>query len=251
MVMIKSTSMNLVNVLVRFNQLLWYFCSFPHIQYRHPPSHLPPPKKKKKNQRFRKHFFFSFHLRCCKNENLWWFSPYPVNTTIIWPTTDRIPHFLIFKRMQIKWIVDNIRAFSFVLTNWNKEPDKERIYRWGEFFHKLDNTKWKICIVGRMYFSKKKLKTTCQIGTKNATTKKFIFEPSFSQVGQQQVKNAHGRTCKGTEVYISIHISLSMKTFLKTGVYIYIYIKIMDEYCLQFSWFTFSWKLKNEEFSQL
>ena len=151
--------------------------------------------------------------------------------------------------MQIKWIVDNIRAFSFVLTNWNKEPDKERIYRWGEFFHKLDNTKWKICIVGRMYFSKKKLKTTCQIGTKNATTKKFVFESSFSQVGQQQVKNAHGRTCKGTEVYISIHISLSMKTFLKTGVYIYIYIKIMDEYCLQFSWFTFSWKLKSEEFS--
>ena len=46
--------------------------------------------------------------------------------------------------MQIKWIVDNIRAFSFVLTNWNKEPDKERIYRWGEFFHKLDNKKWKM-----------------------------------------------------------------------------------------------------------
>ena len=135
MVMIKSTSMNLVNVLVRFNQLLWYFCSFPHIQYRHPPSHLPPPKK---NQRFRK------HLRCCKNENLWWFSPYPVNTTIIWPTTDRIPHSLIFKRMQIKRIADNIRAFSFLLTNWNKEPDEERIYRWTEFFHKLDNKKWKM-----------------------------------------------------------------------------------------------------------
>ena len=142
MVMINSTSMNLVNVLVRFNQLLWYFCSFPHIQYRHPPSHLPSPKKK--NQRFRKYFFFSFHLRCCKNENLWWFSPYPVNTAIIWPTTDRIPHSLIFKRMQIKWIADNIRAFSLVLTNWNKEPDKQRIYRWGEFFHKLDNKKWKM-----------------------------------------------------------------------------------------------------------
>ena len=141
MVMIKSTSMNLVNVLVRFNQLLWYFCSFPHIQYRHPPSHLPPPKK---NQRFRKHFFFSFHLRCCKNENLWWFSPYPVTTTIIWPTTDRIPHSLILKRMQIKWIADNIRAFSFLLTNWSKEPDEEEIYRWTEFFHKLDNKKWKM-----------------------------------------------------------------------------------------------------------
>ena len=88
----------------------------------------------KKKSAVSKTLFFSFHLRCCKNENLWWFSPYPVNTTIIWPTTDRIPHSLIFKRMQIKWIADNIRAFAFVLTNWNKEPDKERIYRWDEFF---------------------------------------------------------------------------------------------------------------------
>ena len=150
------------------------FFSFPHIQYRHPPSHLP--SRKKENQRFRKHFFFSFHLRCCKNENLWWFSPYPVNTTIIWPTTDRIPHSLIFKRMQIKWIVDNIRAFSFVLTNRNKEPDRERIYRWGEFFHKLDNKKWKM------------------------------------RTGARATKQNY---------YLSIY--LSMKTFLKTGVYIYIY----------------------------
>ena len=86
-----------------------------------------------------KTLFFSFHLRCCKNENLWWFSPYPVNTTIIWPTTDRILHSLIFKRMQIKRIADNIRAFSFLLTNWNKEPDEERIYRWTEFL-----TSWTI-----------------------------------------------------------------------------------------------------------
>ena len=52
MVMIKSASMNLVNVLVRFNQLL-YCCSFPHIQYGHPPSQLPSP-------RFRKHIFSHF-----------------------------------------------------------------------------------------------------------------------------------------------------------------------------------------------
>ena len=58
MVMIKSTSMNLVNVLVRFNQLLWYFCSFPHIQYRHPPSHLPSQKKKISG--FENAFFFHF-----------------------------------------------------------------------------------------------------------------------------------------------------------------------------------------------
>ena len=56
MVMIKSTSMNLVNVLVRFNQLLWYFCSFPHIQYRHPASHLPSQEKKISG--FENTFFF-------------------------------------------------------------------------------------------------------------------------------------------------------------------------------------------------
>ena len=142
MVMIKSTSMNLVNVLVRFNQLLWYFCSFPQIQYWHPPSHLPSQEKKKRA--VSKTLFFSFYLRCCKNENLWWFSPYPVTTTIISPTTYRIPHSLIFKRMQIKRITNNIRAFSFLLTTWNKEPDEERIYRWTEFFHMLDNKKWKM-----------------------------------------------------------------------------------------------------------
>ena len=114
--------------------------------------------------------FFSFHLR---------FSPYPVTTTIIWPTSDRIPHFLIFKRMQIKRIADNIRQLFFQLTNWNKEPDEQKIYGWTKFLTcKLDNNKW---------------------------------------------KNAHWCTCKRTKVYIyiSIYISLCMKTFLKTGVYIY------------------------------
>ena len=100
--------------------------------------------EKKKKSAVSKTLFFSFHLRCCKNENLWWFSPYPVTTTIIWPTTDRIPHSLILKRMQIKRIADSVRAFPFLLTNWSKEPDEEEIYRWTEFFHKLDNKKWKI-----------------------------------------------------------------------------------------------------------
>ena len=143
-------------------------------QYWHPPSHLPSQQKKISG--FENTFFFSFHLCCCKNENLWWFSPYPVTTTIIWPTTDRIPHSLIFKRMQIKRIADNIRAFSFLLTNWNKEPDEERIYRGTEFFHKLDNKKWKM------------------------------------RTGARATK----------QNYISIYISLYMKSFLKTGVYIYI-----------------------------
>ena len=96
MVMIKSTSMILVNVLVHFNQLLWYFCSFPQIQYRHPPSHLPSQKK-----------ISSFEN---KSRELQTFFVYSL----------------------------------FLLTNWNKEPDEERIYRWTEFFHKLDNKKWEI-----------------------------------------------------------------------------------------------------------
>ena len=64
-----------------------------------------------------------------------------------------------------------------------------------------------------------------EIGTKNLTKTKFISSLNrvFSQVRQQQVKNAHGRTCKKTKVYISIYISLYIKTFFKTGVYIYIY----------------------------
>ena len=43
--------------------------------------------------------------------------------------------------MQIKRIADNIHVFSFLLTNLNKEPDEDTIYRCTEFFHKLDNEK--------------------------------------------------------------------------------------------------------------
>ena len=128
--------------------------------------------EKKKNQRFRKHFFFFissallwkwkslmiFSLSCYYNNDM----------TYNWPNSA----FFNFQRMQIKRIADNIRAFSFLLTNWNKEPDEERIYRWTEFFHKLDNTKWK-------------MRTGARVTKQN---------------------------------YMSIYISLYMKTFLKMGV---------------------------------
>ena len=43
---------------------------------------------------------------------------------------------------------ENCRQFSCILflfwLNWNKEPDEEKIYCWTEFFHKLDNNKWKM-----------------------------------------------------------------------------------------------------------
>ena len=29
-------------------------------------------------------------------------------------------------------------------SNWNKQPDEEKIYRWTEFFDKLDNSRWKM-----------------------------------------------------------------------------------------------------------
>ena len=45
-----------------FYQLLWYFCSFPRIQYRHPPSHLPSKKKKSAVLK-------TFHMRCCNYSN--------------------------------------------------------------------------------------------------------------------------------------------------------------------------------------
>ena len=65
MVMIKSASMNRVNVLVRFNQLLQYCCSFPHIQYGHPRSHLP-------SQRLENTYFFissAFSPLSCNDNN--------------------------------------------------------------------------------------------------------------------------------------------------------------------------------------
>ena len=29
-------------------------------------------------------------------------------------------------------------------SNWNKEPDEEKNYRWTEVFHNFDNSKWKM-----------------------------------------------------------------------------------------------------------
>ena len=72
-------------------------------------------------------------------------------------------------------------------SNWNKEPDEEKIYRWTEFFHKLGNSKWKM----------------------------------------------HTGARARKQKYISIYISLSMKTFLKTGVYIYLTLKNFTSYISQ------------------
>ena len=109
MVMIKSTSMNLVNVLVRFNQLLWYFCSFPHIQYRHPPSHFP--SQEKKNQGFRKHFLFHFIFVVVKWKSLMIFSlscNYNNYMTYKWPNS-------AFFNFQKNANQENCRQYSCIL----------------------------------------------------------------------------------------------------------------------------------------
>ena len=33
---------------------------------------------------------------------------------------------------------------NMFFSNCNKEPEEEKIYRWTEFFHKLDNSGWKM-----------------------------------------------------------------------------------------------------------
>ena len=80
--------------------------------------------------------FFSFHLR---------FPPYPVTTTIIWPTTDGIPHSLVFKSMQIKRIADNILAFFSFFFFYKLE---QRIWRrenlsLNRVNFTIDDNKWK------------------------------------------------------------------------------------------------------------
>ena len=132
--------------------------------------------------------------------------------------------------MQIKWIVDNIRAFSFVLTNWNKEPDKERIYRWGEFFHKLDNTKWKICIVGRMYFSKKKKnsKRHVKLEQKTRRRKNLSLNRVFHKLDNNKWKMHTGARAKEQKyIYLSIYLSLWKPFWKRVCVYIYIYIYVV------------------------
>ena len=135
--------------------------------------------------------------------------------------------------MQIKWIVDNIRAFSFVLTNWNKEPDKDRIYRWGEFFHELDNTRWKMRTGAR---ATKQNYISCLLYTSDAADEEEIYRWTefFHKLDNKKWKMRTGaRATK--QNYISIYISLSMETFLKTGVYIYIWLDLVWFFLFFFS----------------
>ena len=74
---------SLTSCLVRFNQLLQYCCF--RYQISNIANIIQPcifPLRQKKIYGV-ENTFFSFHLRCCKNQNLWGLPPYPVTTTII------------------------------------------------------------------------------------------------------------------------------------------------------------------------
>ena len=60
---------------------------------------------------------------------------------------------------------------------------------------------------------------------KTRRRKNLSLNRVFSQVGQRQVKNAHGRTCKKTKVYIYLYISPYENVFENGCIYINIYIK--------------------------
>ena len=81
------------------------------------------------------------------------------------------------------------------------------------------NSPLQICIAGRMHFSKKELKTTWQIGTKSPTN--LSLNRVFHKLDNNKWKMHTGARAR-EQKYISIYISLCLKTFLKTGVYIYI-----------------------------
>ena len=136
MVIIKSTSMNLVNVLVRFNQLLWYFCSFPHVQYRHPPSHLP--SQEKKMSRFENTFF---HFMRWKSLMIFSLSC-NYNNYMIYNLPDSA-----FFNFQKNANQENCRQYSSILFFIDKL--EQRTWRrenlsLNRVFHKLDNKKWKM-----------------------------------------------------------------------------------------------------------
>ena len=96
-------------------------------------------------------------------------------------------------------IFPRISRIYIILRNWNKEPEEERIYRWTEFFHKLDNKKWKM------------------------------------RTGARATK----------QNYISIYISLYMKSFLKTGVYIYICLDLIKGTSRNFKCVLTIWPLRS------
>ena len=138
MVMIKSTFLNLVNVLVRFNQLLWYFSSLPRIQYRHPPSHLLI-KKKKKSAVSKTILFFISSALLWKWKSLMIFSlscNYNNDMTYNWPNS-------AFFNFQKNANQENCRQYSCILFFSDKLEQRtwrrENLSLNRVFFHKLDN----------------------------------------------------------------------------------------------------------------
>ena len=106
-------------------------------------------------------------------------------------------------------------------SNWNKEPDEEKIYRWTEVFHKLDNRKWKMHTL-----------RTCK------KTKLYIY--LYISLYENLFENG----C----IYIYIYtywipylppLAATGAIYLYLNVYLYLYLYIMHGYSLQLSWFAY------------
>ena len=102
----------------------------------------------------------------------------------------------------------------------------------GYFPHsqnQLYSSPLQICIVGHMYYSKKKTQNdNVKLEQKTRRRKNLSLNRVFHKLDNNKGKMHTGARAK-EQKYISIYISLCMKTFLKTGVYIYIYILITNE----------------------
>ena len=172
MVMIKSASRNLVNILVLFNQLLQYCCSFPHIQYGHPRSHLP-------SQRLGKQIFFHSYV----------FFPLSYNDnnymTYKWPNSS-------FFNFQENANQENCRQYSSIIFSidkfGNKEPHEQKIYGWTEFFKSWTITSEKVHTGAR------------------AREQKYIYLSRYLSVWKPFWKRVYIYICICIYIYIYIYI---------------------------------------------
>ena len=91
----------------------------------------------------------------------------------------------------------------------------------------------KFVLQGGCFFLKKlKRHVLFKLEQRTRRRKNVSLNRVFSQVGQCQRKNAHGRTCKKIKVDIYLNLSLYENLFEKGCIYIYICIHICVVFCI-------------------
>ena len=129
---------------------------------------------------FENTFFFSFHLR---------FSSYPVTTTIIWPTSDRIPHSFNFEENANQ---ENCRQCSCIIFfNWQigtKNLTKKKINVEPSFF-----TSWTITSVNAHGRTCKKTKVYIYL---YISLYENLFENGCNIYIYIYIYNLHGLSCQ-------------------------------------------------------